>query len=837
MDIPKGVNRRGFLKSGTLAAGALVAHSAAAYAPFSILDNSNISGAIAYAQTRQRLLTGWEYRQGSLGGVWDVWRNDESETILWQAVQVPHCFNALDAVDADHPYYEGPGWYRTKLKMKNPYVQGRTLLHFEGAGQKSTVFLYLEQVGQHIGGYDEFVVDISEAASKHPNFHGELPIAVMCDNSRDLDTIPSDLNDFPRYGGLYRYVNLIYVPAISLERVHIEVAMQSPREASISVKARLYNPSALKESLQIQISIADSRGSVVQESSRRLNAWKGEQELAAFTLNSPELWSPMNPVLYRCEVSLTSVYGSTQQVEYFGCRYFEFADYGPFKLNGERLLLKGTHREEDHALTGAAMPEELTAQEMNLIKNLGANFIRLGHHQQSRSVLHLCDQLGLLVWEEIPWSRGGLGDEGYKKEAKDMLRAMIDQHYNHPSIIVWGLGNELDWPGDFPEFDKGQISAFASELNNLAHSLDPSRKTAIRRCDFCSEIPDVYSPSIWAGWYRGRYTQYKETCEREMKKVNHFIQMEWGGESHAGRHSEEADQFLLKALKGEFKNEPEHDYLLSCGQNDAFQKGDWSETYVCNLFDWHLKEQETMPWMTGSAQWIFKDFATPLRAGNPIPHVNEKGLAGRDLTLKEGYFVFQSYWAETPMIHIYGHSWPVRWGDEQEEKLVKVYSNCERVELFLHGISCGVKNRASQDFPAAGLHWILKFRNGENQLQAVGYKNGARIVDQIAFQYQTQRWQQPARLEVEEVLQVGQTVTVATRIVDANNVLCLDARNRLRFALIGEGTLLDNMGTVTGSRVLEVSNGRARVSVNINGGKSVLSVSSQALPTIFFTVA
>ena len=171
-----------------------------------------------------------------------------------------------------------------------------------------------------------------------------------------------------------------------------------------------------------------------------------------------------------------------------------------------------------------------------------------------------------------------------------------------------------------------------------------------------------------------------------MKKVDHFLHMEWGGDSHARRHSEVIEQILAGYVAGQAADERGLDFQLTGGViARAPQDGDWSETYICNLFDWHLKEQETMPELTGAAQWIFKDFATTLRPGNPVPRVNQKGLVERDFTLKEGYFVFQSYWAEQPMVHIYGHSWPVRWGERDEAKLVKVYSNCPQVELFVNG--------------------------------------------------------------------------------------------------------------------------------------------------------
>ncbi len=786
----KRISRRAFLQTtSTAVVGATLLNRVTPTSP----DNPVVS----------YILSEWEYRRGSLGGPWEAWRKANDDANVWSKVQAPHCFNAYDSVDPDVPYYQGPGWYRTKFTLENPYPNGRTLLHFEGAGQKTEVFVHTEKVGSHVGGYDEFVVDITEQAKKFPKSES-IPIAVMCDNSRDLEMIPSNLSDFNLNGGLYRYVSLRYVPAISLERVHIETD-----KARVTIKGRLYNPSQLKDELEIGISVTDPNDRVIHSATHKFSPWLETQNFSTFTIDKPALWSPQKPSLYRCEVTLKSIHGPMMVRERFGLRTFEFVKGGPFKLNGERLLIRGTQRHEDHAGVASAMTREMMRKEMRLIKDLGANFIRLGHHQQSRIILDLCDELGLRVWEEIPWCRGGLGGEVYKEQARRMLRNMIDQHRNHPSIIIWGIGNENDWPGDFEEFDKDKIRAFMTELNTLSHTLDPSRKTAIRRCDFCKDIVDVYSPSIWAGWYQGRYTDYKTRTEAEMKKVDHFLHMEWGGDSHARRHSETAEQVLTRAPT----------------------EGDWSETYICNLFDWHLKEQETMPELTGSAQWIFKDFATTLRPGNPVPRVNQKGLVERDFTLKEGYFVFQSYWAEHLMVHIYGHSWPVRWGERDEAKLVKVYSNCPAVELFVNGVSAGVKKRNSQDFPAAGLRWLVKFKEGENVLRAVDSKG---IEDEIRFVYQTENWEKPAKLILEELRAVDDVSTLEVRAVDAKGVLCLDARNVVRFGLAGDGRLIDNLGTSITARKVELYNGRAQISVQ-RKGKAVVSVSSEGLPTAFFS--
>jgi len=788
----------------------------------------------------QRLLKGWECYRGNLGGPWEAFRGSAAAAnVEWTAIpSMPHCFNDRDAADPDQGYYQGPGWYRTTLKPENPYANGRTLLHFEGAGQKTRVFVYLNPVAEHVGGYDEWGVDITDAAAAEVRANkGNVRLAVWSDNSRDQEMIPSSQSDFNLYGGLYRYVNLVYVPAISLERVHIESKAEAGGKASAAVRVRLYNPSALTDEVEIGIEILDPAGKAIHTSSRRMAPWQGEQQLVGFAVADAQLWSPDRPALYRCQVTLKSVYGETAASERFGLRYFEWVEHGPFKLNGERLLLRGTHRHEDHAGVAAAMTEELIRRELLMIRGMGANFMRLAHIQQSPLVLDLCDELGILIWEEIPWCRGGVGGDKYKEQARRMLRNMIDQHYNHPSVILWGLGNENDWPGDFPKFDEEGIKSFMRELNGIAHAADPSRKTVIRRCPFAADIPDVYSPSIWAGWYSGTFPEYRKSVEAEMKKVKHFFHAEWGGDSHARRHSENPDAGLAKIATGQGTEERSLDYLLTGGQARASKDGDWSETYICNLFDWHLKEQEAIPNLTGAAQWIFKDFSTPLRPENPVPRMNQKGVVERDLTPKESYYVFQSYWAQKPMVRIYGHTWPIRWGEAGEAKLVKVYSNCATAELFLNGKTCGVRNRNSQDFPAAGLRWSVQFRAGENRLRVVAARNGVTVTDEISFLYQTEKWGAPARLELTEVSRSGGASTVEARLFDEAGIACLDARQRVRFALSGDGTLLDNLGTSTGSREVELYNGRAMISLRTNGGVSEVSAAVKGLRSAFLRIA
>lgn len=799
------------------------------------------------AQQSQRLNANWEFLKSDLGGIWEAIRESKpgsSESVpLWEKVNLPHCFNSKDAVDPDVNYYQGPGWYRTHLKIDNPYQNGRTILHFEGAGQKTQVYVYNIKVGEHVGGYDEFTIDITDAIAAFKKdtvfkgrFNGQIPIAIRCDNSRDLEMIPSDLSDFNVYGGIYRYLNLVYQPQVSIDKVFALAEVDADgKQGMLKISSRFYNPQNL-QATQINIIVKDPSGKIISKSEKQINNLKLEEELNSINIIKPMLWSPDAPNLYRIEVSITQNGQTAKHIEKVGFRNFEFLKKGPFMLNGKRLLLRGTHRHEDHAGVAAAMTEDMIRTEILMMKDMGVNFIRLGHYQQSRIVLNLCDSLGIMVWEEIPWCRGGLGGPVYQAQAKRMLTNMIEQHYNHPSVIIWGLGNENDWPNDFSTFDKEKIRTFMSELNDLSHRLDNTRKTAIRRCDFCKDIVDVYSPSIWAGWYRGIYTEYKEISKKEFDTVDRFLHVEWGGDSHAGRHSESPDDALSKVKKAESADERAGDASLYGGSARVSKDGDWSESYICNLIDWHLKEQETMPWLSGSAYWPFKDFSTPVRPDNPVPYMNQKGVIERDFTKKEAFYVFQSYWTDKLMAHIYGHSFPVRWGNAGETRMVKVYSNADEAELFLNEISQGIKKRNSQDFPAAGLRWMVNYQEGKNVIKVIAKLGKETVTDEITQEYQTAKWTKPAKLVLQKIVDVDGRITIEAKLLDANNVLCLDAKNYVEFGLIGDGKLIDNQGTSSGSRKVQLYNGRATISLNTNSGKSVVSVKSECISTVFLNL-
>jgi len=243
-----------------------------------------------------------------------------------------------------------------------------------------------------------------------------------------------------------------------------------------------------------------------------------------------------------------------------------------------------------------------------------------------------------------------------------------------------------------------------------------------------------------------------------------------------------------------------------------------------------------MPWLTGTAYWPFKDFSTPVRPENPIPYMNQKGVVERDLTSKEAFYVFQSYWTEKPMIHIYGHSWPVRWGKPEEEKIIKVYSNCEEAELFLNGRSMGVRKRDSQDFPAAGLRWNTSFETGENRVKVIGRKGNEIVEDTIAFDYETRPFGEPAKIVARVIENTDAYAWIEAELRDQNNVPCLTSSEYIRFDATGDGELEKNMGTSTASGKVQAYNGRAKIKLVKKGTKSIVSIQSGILETVFVEV-
>ena len=744
-------------------------------------------------------------------------------------VTLPHTWNALDTMEPDEAkhYRRGTGWY--ERKMAESSSSRRQFIHFEAAAMTAKVWLDDQLLGSHVGGYSAFDMAL-------PPSGGQLRVSV--DNTPNIHLIPSDMSDFFLYGGLTRNVWRYETGAVRLTQLHV-VTEWEENIANLTLHGAC---DGLVDGTELVLSLVDGAGMAVFQSTHTIDSQTFTIELPS--IENPERWSTDNPALYTltaqvmCQGEL-----SDEVVERIGFRTFDFPAGGPFYLNGERLLLRGTHRHEDWAGRGSGVPDELSRQELVQIKEAGFNFIRLGHYPQAEAVLDACDELGLVVWEELPWCRGGVGGDLFKEQARLMFREMVAEHFNRPSIIFWGLGNELDWESDHPTTNDDDVYAFLGELHELSHQLDPLRLTALRRYDRGAQIVDVYSPSIWSGWYRGRYEDYESVLSDAMSRFPRMIHTEWGGDSHVGRHN--SGPHLRRQIEQHLTHEENPGVALSSeGEARASLDGDWSESYILDLMEWHLQVQNRLPNLAGTAQWVYKDFGTPLRPENPIPYVNQKGLVARDGTPKDVYYVFQAYQTDTPVCRIESPTWPIRAGEPGALKRVRVYSNCERVELFVNGRSQGTKFLNATISPAGGLVWFVPLNMGLNKIRAVGVTANGKTIEHVIVQtlvangvtkaVAIQGWcERVAITSTSSVTADSVSTTLVTiQLTTEDGVPVLTDEHHVCFELAGSGELLTNQGTPSGSRIVETANGRASICVLGADTTTQITVTSDKLPSI-----
>ena len=740
---------------------------------------------------------------------WSYLENDTDklataqQTQNWTSLNLPHSWNSQDATDNIPGYRRSASWYKKQLTI--PAMATNTLyqLYFEGSNITTKVYVNGKEAGGHIGGYIGFTIDISALVQP-----GNNEILVRVDNSYNPEIIPSQKSDFTIYGGITRDVWLVTVPKTHIQNLKITTPKVSNQLASLQIITSLAAIESNKD-LQLVATLKNPAGKVV--ATQKIKSPSAQTTIVFDKIKNPELWDTEKPNLYTATVSLLEKNIEKDATEEkVGFRWFEFKDHGPFYLNGKRLLIRGTHRHEEHAGVGAAMTNLQHRADMESIKEMGANFVRLAHYPQDPEIYKACNELGLLVWDELPWCRGGLGNEVWKTNSKNMLTEMIAQNYNHPSIILWSLGNEMNWLPDFPGGDNPEhTTAFLSELNDLAHKLDPTRKTAIRKYSEGSQVVDVFSPSIWSGWYSGSYKSYKKALDTYKKDYKHFIHAEYGGDSHIGRHTE-------KPVTGEglIKSEGWEEAIVQTQVANIAQIGDWSENYIVDLFDWHLHVAENDPEFVGNIQWAYKDFATPLRPEDDIPYMNQKGLTDRNGNPKDAYYVFKSYWSTKPFTYIESHTWTDRQGPKEVARNISVYSNCNQVTLYHNGKSLGKKQRDIKAFPACGLNWDLNFEEGKNSLVAVGETaDGKTVSDTINVNYRFKKNDTALGLTLSaEKLKNGNYLVTALA-VDKNNLRCLDYEERVYFQCLKGGTTLKNQGTPTGSESIKMANGKASIEV------------------------
>lgn len=748
----------------------------------------------------------------------------------WQSVTLPHTWNQWDTVDNLPGYRRDGSWYMRTLDIDQG--DAKYVLYFEGVNITSQIYINGKQVGEHVGGYVGFEIDITDHVERgEPN-----TLMVRADNTYNRDIIPSQKADFFIYGGITRDVWLKTLPRVNINKVKVTTTDVSKLQASTTLNIDIDQFSSLDKSYSIVSTIVDrATGEVVLEGTLTDEDFDQASNWSLPKLSNPKLWSPSSPHLYDVNVQLFKKNKLIDEVvETVGYRWFEFEDYGGFYLNGERLLLRGTHRHEEHAGYGSAMTNTQHRNDIEQIKEMGANFLRLGHYPQDPEIYKACDELGIIVWDELPWCRGGMGHDVWKDNTESLFREQINQNYNHPSIFFWSLGNEVYWLPDFEDGDNEEnVKAYVKHLNDVAHDLDPTRMTSIRKYYAGSDLVDVFSPSIWSGWYAGVYTNYGNTLEKNQTKYPRFLHMEYGGSSHVGRHTE-----TPITGTGTLNEDNWAEVSNQVNIKNIAKEGDWTENYIVDLFDWYLSVSESNATFAGNAQWAFKDFGTPLRPENAIPYLNQKGLVDRAGKPKDAYYVFKSYWSDIPFTYIESHTWTDRSGPVGQEKKLSIYSNCDKVELFHQGKSLGTKDRIMGEFPASGLTWDILFEEGENDLLAVGYIDGEMVTDDaMVVNYSYQQGGKADRISLSyKVLDNGHYL-VEAKVVDKNNLRVLDYEKYIYFTRDGQGELLKNYGTPTRSQVIQMANGYAAIELVPDAtGRAIIEARNQDFKGSYLTI-
>ncbi|WP_299313184.1 glycoside hydrolase family 2 TIM barrel-domain containing protein [uncultured Aquimarina sp.] len=747
--------------------------------------------------SKENINNDWEYLELNLDSVDQVHKQTD-----WESINLPHTWNNFDTMDLRPGYRRSASWYRRYIQIDTIDKKLAHQLYFEGSNITTQVYVNGKFSGEHIGGYIGFSFDISDQLRI-----GKNEILVRVDNSYNPEIIPSQKSDFFIYGGITRDVWFIKKYTTNISNLKITTPDVSEEKASLRLDLEIEDLK-VKEEYELVAQLFEPSGKKIQTVSKKVN--NSQLTIDFKNITKPLLWGIDVPNLYKVEILLLK---SGEQVDKlmdrFGFRWFEFKKNGPFYLNGKRVLLRGTHRHEEHAGYGAAMPNTLHRKDILTIKEMGANFIRLAHYPQDPEVYKMCDELGILIWDELPWCRGGIGNEKWKTNTKNMLSEIINQNYNHPSVIIWSLGNEIYWLPDFEDGDNEEkLNEFLKELNTLSHTLDPTRMTAIRKYYAGSDIVDVFSPSIWSGWYSGSYTTYEKALKKYIKEYDHFIHAEYGGSSHYARHTE-------NPIDGQGAMDPDGwtEAITQTSVTNIAKIGDWSENYIVDLFDWHLKIAETNISFVGNVQWAFKDFGTPLRPENDIPYVNQKGIMDREGNPKDSYYVFKSYWAKDPFVYIESHTWTERQGPRDTSRTMNVFSNCDTVEFFFEGKSLGEKKKDINEFPASGLTWDVLFKEGANQLKVIGYKDGVKVTDSLKVNYRYKKNDVAKSLSLSyKKLKNGNYLIIATA-KDKEGLRCLDYEERVYFQCLSGGVTKKYLGTPMGSESIKMSNGIAQIEV------------------------
>lgn len=578
----------------------------------------------------------------------------ESMPERWYWVNLPHCWNDIDGQDGGNDYFRGTAYYAKEIEKAELPEGKQYYLEIRGANSSADVYLDGKKLDHHDGGYSTWRVNLTEELK-------DKSLLVIAVDNGENDVVYPQMADFTFYGGLYRDVNILAVDDshFDLDYFGGTGLMVTPEiageDAKVEVQVFLTNS---KEDQKLQYRIFDQEGNVTAETTVPVSETK-------VTLEIPNVhrWNGRkDPYLYSAEVTLLTGEEVTDQVSTrFGCRTYEIDPERGFILNGEEYPLRGVSRHQDRWGLGNALLPEHHIEDMDLICEVGATTIRLAHYQHDQFFYDLCDERGMVVWAEIPYISNHM-PKG-RENTISQMKELVTQNYNHPSIVVWGLSNEITMKGASDE----DLRENHEILNNLVHEMDSTRLTTMACVSMCSiddpyvQIPDTVSYNHYFGWYGGNTSMNGPWFDNFHEKYPNIPIgcSEYGCEA------------------------------LNWHTSDP-QQGDYTEEYQAYYHEELIKQFFTRKYLWATHVWNMFDFGADGRNEGGENGQNHKGLVTFDRKYKkDAFYAYKAWLSDEPFVHICGKRYVDRVEDVTK---VTVYSNQPEVELFVNGKSLGKQN-------------------------------------------------------------------------------------------------------------------------------------------------
>lgn len=630
----------------------------------------------------------------------------------WSEVEIPHTWNAKDMQVQANSFYEGAAYYKKQYFFPAELKDKRVFLRFEGVGSCSEVFVNGVLATAHKGGYSAFACEIGPLLKAGE----ENEIMVKADNKSRPDVIPVNHNLFGVYGGIYRPVWLIVTEPYNISvtdcaspGVYITQKNVSKKQAEVKVKVKLDNGTLQPVPVTLQNTIYDQEGKQIATNSQSFELTaQGEQAYeSSFTIKKPTLWQGReNPYLYKV-VSRLIKDGQVidEMVQPLGLRKYEIVAGKGFYLNGEKYPMYGVTRHQDWWGLGSALKNENHDFDLATIMDVGATTVRFAHYQQSDYLYSRCDSLGLIIWAEIPFVNRVTGQEA--ENCRNQLREMIRQSFNHPSIYVWGLHNEVYQPHQYTK-------ELTQSLHDLAKTEDPDRYTVSVNGYGHMEHPvnlvaDIQGMNRYFGWYEKKIQDIKPWVEGLEKEYPHqkLMLTEYGADANLNHQTE----YLGDALN--------------------WTKEFYPETFATKTHEYQWSVIAAHPYIIASYLWNTFDFCAPMWVRGGVPARNMKGLVTFDRKIKkDSYFWYKANWSKDPVLYLTQRR---NWDREKKETSVTVYSNIGTPKVYLNG-----KELAGIREGYTPVHYIIDnvtLDMGKNIVKTVVVKDGKTYEDEIEWMY------------------------------------------------------------------------------------------------------